>query len=139
MQADGHWNKQTSDPMDTLEYLSLAGQWWRLAEILLTALSHLSETKIQKKSENKRQRISTILKMANPLINFLMENDRRVLKKILIFLGIIVFSAAFNIGKSLSEELIFSSVNPKCSIPLLGRFSLIIHQIYISRTLVERH
>ena len=42
-------------------------------------------------------------------------------------------------GKSMSEALIFASINPKYSIPLLGRFTLIIHQISISRTLVERH
>ena len=42
-------------------------------------------------------------------------------------------------GKSLSEGLIFSSINPKYSIPLLGRFTLIIHHISTSRTLVERH
>ena len=37
-------------------------------------------------------------------------------------------------GKSMSEALIFASINPKYSIPLLGRFTLIIHQISISRT-----
>ena len=37
-------------------------------------------------------------------------------------------------GKTLSDVLIYSSINPKYSIPLLGRFTLIIHQISISRT-----
>ena len=41
-------------------------------------------------------------------------------------------------GKSFSEALIYFSINPKYSIALLGRFPLIIHQNYISRTLVER-
>ena len=41
-------------------------------------------------------------------------------------------------GKTLSDLLIYLSINPKYSIPLLGRFTLIIHQNYISRTLVER-
>ena len=40
-------------------------------------------------------------------------------------------------GKKLSDVLIYLSINPKYSIPLLGRFTLMIHQIYISRTLVE--
>ena len=41
-------------------------------------------------------------------------------------------------GKSLSEVLIYSSINPKYSIPLLGRFTLKIHQSYINRTPLER-
>ena len=40
-------------------------------------------------------------------------------------------------GKRLSDVLIYLSINPKYSISLLGRFTLIIHQNYISRTLVE--
>ena len=44
----------------------------------------------------------------------------------------------FSTGKKLSDVLIYLSINPKYSIPLLGRFTLIIHQNYISRTLVER-
>ena len=41
-------------------------------------------------------------------------------------------------GIKLSDVLIYLSINPKYSIPLLGRFTLIIHQNYISRKLVER-
>ena len=37
-------------------------------------------------------------------------------------------------GKSLSDVLIYLSINPQYSIPLLGRFPSIIHQKYISRT-----
>ena len=40
--------------------------------------------------------------------------------------------------KKLSDVLIYLSINPKYSIPLLGRFTLIIHQNYISGTLIER-
>ena len=39
--------------------------------------------------------------------------------------------------KSCQMYLFFLSINPKYSIPLLGKFTLIIHQNYISRTLVE--
>ena len=39
--------------------------------------------------------------------------------------------------KKLSDVLIYLSINPKYSILLLGRFTLIIHQNHISRTLVE--
>ena len=46
--------------------------------------------------------------------------------------------ARYVTGKSFSEALIYFSINPKYSIVLLGRFPLIIHQNYISRTLVER-
>ena len=34
----------------------------------------------------------------------------------------------FGTGKTLSDVLIYLSINPKYSIPLLGRFTLIIHQ-----------
>ena len=37
-------------------------------------------------------------------------------------------------GKKMSDVLIYSSINPQYSIPLLGRFTLIIHQNSISRT-----
>ena len=40
-------------------------------------------------------------------------------------------------SKTLPDALIYLSINPKYSIPLLGRFTLIIHQ-NCSRTLVER-
>ena len=52
--------------------------------------------------------------------------------------GIHLFSWKLITGKSFSEALIYFSINPKYSIALLGRFPLIIHQNYISRTLVER-
>ena len=45
-----------------------------------------------------------------------------------------VLSGNDDTGKSLSEVLFFWSINPKYSILLLGRFTLIIHQISISRT-----
>jgi hypothetical protein len=47
-------------------------------------------------------------------------------------------NSALPTGKSFSEALIYFSINPKYSIALLGRFPLIIHKNYISRTLVER-
>ena len=37
-------------------------------------------------------------------------------------------------GKKMSDVLIYSSINPHYSIPLLGRFTLIIHQNSTSRT-----
>ena len=44
----------------------------------------------------------------------------------------------FSTGKTMSDVLIYPSINPQYGIPLLGRFTLIIHHISISRTLVER-
>ena len=41
-------------------------------------------------------------------------------------------------GKKLSDVLIYLSINPKYSIILLGRFTWIIYQSYISRTPLER-
>ena len=41
-------------------------------------------------------------------------------------------------GKNLSDVHIYLSYNPTYSMSLLGRFTLIIHENYISRTLVER-
>ena len=45
----------------------------------------------------------------------------------------LTFDVGFT-GKSFSEAIIYFSINPKYSIPLLGRFTSIIHQNYISRT-----
>ena len=45
----------------------------------------------------------------------------------------ILWQIAFT-GKKMSDVLIYSSINPQYSIPLLGRFTLIIHQNSISRT-----
>ena len=52
--------------------------------------------------------------------------------------GQIISERKCGTGKSFSGALIYFSINPKYSIALLGRFPLIIHQNYISRTLVER-
>ena len=41
---------------------------------------------------------------------------------------------ALHTGKKISDVLIYLSINPQYSIPLLGRFPSIIHQKYISRT-----
>ena len=48
------------------------------------------------------------------------------------------FFVLFCTSKSMSEALTFASINPKYSIPLLDRFTLIIHKNCISRTSEER-
>ena len=72
-----HKDNNTNDPMGTLEYLSFKSRR-RLTE---------SADAEKKNPEKIRKQTTENLKMANPLLNCLMVNDRRLLKKIFVVLG----------------------------------------------------